>query len=86
MCVWHAVEQGEGRCLPDKERRVLVAQDDGYVEMAYWNGSDFEHDWPMPIIGSLKLDSLLKKPPRISRVRYWCDLPETPTEGGEAPF
>lgn len=86
MCVWHELDHGDEQCLPDKERRVLVAQEDGYIEMAYWNGKVFEYDWPTPIAGSLKLDSLFKKPPRVPRVRYWCDLPETPTEGGEAPF
>lgn len=68
MCisiVWHEVE-GDRRCVPDSERRVLVAQDDGYIEMAYWNGSAFEFDhW---------------QPSPVPRVRYWCDLPETPEE------
>jgi hypothetical protein len=74
MCVWYEVDQGEERCLPDKERRVLVAQDDGYIEMAYWNGQDFEFDWPTLAVAP------------APRVRYWCDLPETPTEDGEAPY
>lgn len=86
MCVWHEFDQGDRRCLPDKERRVLVAQDDGYIEMAYWNGESFEHDWPpIPMCGDPS------RPPHpfpstVPRVRYWCDLPETPTEDGEAPY
>lgn len=58
---------------PDEYRRVLVAQDDGYIEMAEWFGGEFIHDWPSANCGA---------PPRpiVPRVRYWCDLPETPTE------
>jgi hypothetical protein len=81
MCigiVWHEVEQGERKCLPDSPRRVLVAQDDGYIEMAYWDGTVFAFDWPLVVYGSAKPGTL---PPRmVPRVRYWCDLPETPTE------
>jgi len=56
--------------VPGKEGRVLVAQDEGYIEMAYWNGKEFEFDWP----GS---------PEMVSRVRYWCEIPDTPTEDGD---
>jgi hypothetical protein len=56
--------------VPGKEGRVLVAQDDGYIEMAYWNGKEFEFDWP-------------SSTDTVPRVRYWCDLPDTPTEDGD---
>ena len=56
--------------VPGRQGRVLVAQDDGYIEMAYWNGSEFEFDWP----GS---------PAPVPRVRYWCDLPDTPQTRGD---
>jgi hypothetical protein len=74
MCigiVWHEVEQGERKCLPDSQRRVLVAQDDGYIEMAYWDGTSFQFDWPT------MLDA------KIPRGKYWCDLPEPPTENSK---
>ena len=61
--------------VPDSHRRVLVSQDDGYIEMAYWDGSTFQFDWPT------MLDA------KIPRVRYWCDLPDTPKEDGDdSPF
>jgi len=65
--------------VPDSQRRVLVAQDDGYIEMAEWTGREFIHDWP---------SASFSGPPRpvVPRVRYWCDLPDTPTEDGDAPF
>lgn len=75
MTVWHKVDHGDERLLPDKERRVLVAQDDGYIEMAYWNGEYFEHDWPASLTGAV-----------VYRVKWWADLPEIPTEDGEAPY
>jgi len=89
MCisvVWHEFDQGDRKCTPDKERRVLVAQDDGYIEMAYWNGESFEHDWPIAIVGSREVWNTHHLPSRVPRVRYWCDLPEIPTEDGEAPY
>jgi hypothetical protein len=46
--------------------------------MAYWDGTVFAFDWPLVVYGSAKPGTL---PPRmVPRVRYWCDLPETPTE------
>ena len=82
MCisvVWYEVDQGDRRCLPDSQRRVLVAQDDGYIELAEWTGREFIFDWPSGSCGD---------PPKpvVPRVRYWCDLPETPTEDGDSPF
>jgi hypothetical protein len=66
--------------VPDSQRRVLVAQDDGYIEMAYWNGLAFEHDWMPGPYGSAPT-------PTVPRVRYWCDLPDTPKEDGDdSPF
>jgi hypothetical protein len=70
MC-WYEFDQGDRRCVPGRQCRVLVAQDDGYIEMAYWNGTEFEFD---------------RLGDTVPRVRYWCDLPDTPTEDGEAPF
>lgn len=81
MCigiVWHELEQGDRRCVPGEQRRYLVAQDDGYIEMAEWNGKEFIHDWPPTPYGM--------PTPSVPRVRYWCDLPETPTEDGDSPF
>lgn len=75
MTVWFEVDHSDEQCLPDKERRVLVAQDDGYIEMAYWNGEYFEHDWPASQRGAV-----------VHRVKWWADLPEIPTEDGEAPY
>jgi hypothetical protein len=60
--------------VPDSQRRVLVAQDDGYIEIGYWDGARFHFDYPTLVDAT------------IPRVRYWCDLPETPTEGGDTPF
>ena len=69
---WHDYGlQGEKYPVPGRQCRVLVAQDDGYIEMAYWNGTEFEFD---------------RLGDTVPRVRYWCDLPDTPTEDGEAPF
>lgn len=80
--VWHEWQQADGRkCQPDSQRRVLVAQDDGYIEMAYWDGNVFDFDWPAVVYGSAKPGSL--PPRRVPRVRYWCDLPDTPTENDE---
>lgn len=76
--VWHEFDQGDRQCLPDKERRVLIAQDDGYIEMAYWNGQYFEHDWPLAVVGGVPLTTRI--PGRVPRVKWWADLPETPTE------
>ena len=72
---WHdyCLEDGRSRVVPDSQRRVLVAQDDGYIEMAYWNGKEFEHDWMPGPYGSAPI-------PTVPRVRYWCDLPDTPQE------
>ncbi len=77
---WHDYGLPDQRCpVPDGQRRVLVAQDDGYIEMAYWNGQSFEHDWPQAIIGSSRVE-IGSLPSLVPRVRYWCDLPETPAE------
>lgn len=83
MCigiVWYELDQGDRQCVPGKEGRYLVAQDDGYIEMAEWTGREFIHDWPSA--------SFYGSPPRpvVPRVRYWCDLPDTPTEDGESPY
>lgn len=78
MCitvVWHEFDQGDRKCLPGREMRVLVAQDDGYIEMAEWNGKEFVHDWPAYSYGTPS--------PRVVRVRYWAELPDTPTENNE---
>lgn len=79
--VWHAYRpHPDGRSVvPDSQRRVLVVQDDGYIEMAYWNGQLFEHDWPPAIIGSSKVE-IGSLPSRVPRVKYWGDLPDAPTE------
>jgi hypothetical protein len=84
MC-WHELDQGGRRCLPNTERRVLVAQDDGYVEMAYWNGHSFEHDWPS-LHPPQRIYQTVQSPAVVPRVRYWRDIPEAPTEDGEQPY
>lgn len=75
---WHRIT-----APPDSERRVLVAHDDGYIEMAFWNGSKFEHDWPMAIVGATKLSVLMDAvttTASVPRAKYWCDLPIPPTQ------
>lgn len=76
--IWHELHQGDRLCVPGTEGRYLVAQDDGYIEMAEWICGEFVADYPPTPYG----------PPRppIARVRYWSELPEAPTEDGEAPF
>lgn len=77
--IWFEWQQSDGRkCQPDSERRVLVAQDDGYVEAAVWTGSEFIYDWP-PSYYTIPT-------PSVPRVRYWADIPEAPTEDGKSPF
>jgi len=72
---WHEYGlQGERHPVPSSQRRVLVAQDDGYIEMAEWTGREFIYDWPS---GSSYGDLPI---PVVPRVRYWCDLPDPPTE------
>lgn len=66
--VWHEFNQGDRKCVPGRECRVLVAQDDGYIEMAEWAGGEFRYDWPPT--------SYAASPPPIQRVRYWADLPD----------
>ena len=76
--IWYEWHQGGRNCCPDSERRVLVAQDYGYIEMAEWNGVAFVHDWPY------SPRSTVRSP--VPRVRYWADIPQLPTEDGEVPF
>lgn len=78
MTTWHPITTP-----PDSQRRVLVAQDDGYIEMAYWNGVKFEHDWPLAIVGATKLNVLMDATltgASVPRGTHWCDLPITPTK------
>lgn len=65
MTTWHDITTP-----PDSERRVLVAQDDGYIEMAEWTGKQFVHDYEVYSYGMPR--------PSVPRARYWCDLPSPP--------
>jgi hypothetical protein len=79
--VWYAYRPGpDGRSVvPDSQRRVLVVQDDGYIEMAYWDGNVFTHDWPTAIVGSKEAWAKAHLPSRVPRVMCWGDLPDAPT-------
>lgn len=76
--IWYEFNQGDRLCVPHKQARYLVCQDDGYLEMAEWNGSEFVHDWPsIPYAPPI---------PRVPRVKYWSELPEPPTEDDDCRF
>lgn len=70
MTTWNSIDNP-----PDTERRVLVAQDDGYIEMAEWTGRRFIHDW---LVVSYALPR-----PVVERAVYWCDLPSPPKEDSQ---